>query len=446
MNMRLLFITILYFCFSGVLNAACNSPNGDIVVSFVFGAAPPPEPGQTKVNKYGFYTMENNGIIEYHINVVRGQETYVQVACLNGQGTAIAMSNKQYNNSGFGCHSLNTSIATVDTTGITFIKNNAACSYYMKIRGGSKKGETKAQFTSTSATGVCGELFIHVDDEISISSFKRTSLGAGNEKSVTITTYPAQLPAGQSVTLTCERDQGSSGSAIITDLNGNPISTIYRTTTILIRGTSDSWGYGSAAPNNMILKAELNGGTGFWASQYFTVCAHPCNFRAEYKAGSVLGKIGMTVGVGWKSDSQSVTDLDEVSIIEMVKFGVPKQPFMENMTLDAQESMGDALPPRAEDEHGIPWWFDLPATLEHQMYKIKVEQLFVYTCDRCGTMGGCENSGFNIFHCVYYSDSMSSWVYHVYEMGAEVSLSNYSVGAGSANVSGPYIEIEDNNN
>lgn len=56
--MRLIFITILYFCFSGVLNAACNSPNGDIVVSFVFAAAPPPESGQTKVNNYGFYTRE----------------------------------------------------------------------------------------------------------------------------------------------------------------------------------------------------------------------------------------------------------------------------------------------------------------------------------------------------------------------------------------------------
>lgn len=381
---------------------------------------------------------ENNGVIEYHINVVRGGETYVQVGCFNGQGTAIAMSSQTYNNSGFSCHSLDTSIATVNTTGITFIKNNAACSYYMKIRGGSKKGETKAQFTSTSATGVCGELIIHVDNQVSISSFDRTSLGAGNEKSVTITTFPAQLTTGQSVTLTCEKSDGY-GNAIITDLNGNPISTIHGTTQILIRGTLDSWGYGSAMPDNMILKAQLNGGTGICAEQRFTVCAHPCNFKATLNSTRICG---MVVNLNWESDSDSKPDLDKVGFLEVLQFSSPTSPpFNPPYYPDDQEDYYPGAGPITTDEHKIPNYFYLPVQLQKKEYVCSVKQLFICYCERCGETMVCENSGFFIRHCVNYSIVKNRWEYHITENGLDVEFGGYSTGAGTANIDCSYQGI-----
>ena len=140
---------------------------------------------------------------------------------------------------------------------------------------------------------------------------------------IVVTTTPSPLPSGCSISLVCETDAGTMGSATVSP------TIINQTTTVTITGGAQSWGTGaSAAPNNIKLRAKL--AAYICAEESFTVCAHINNFHQTL--GEPVDDGVLHFEYAWTSDSGALSDLD------MVESG-------EHVTYDGVGSYYPPLPP-----------------------------------------------------------------------------------------------------
>ncbi|MDI6809983.1 MAG: hypothetical protein QME66_13615, partial [Candidatus Eisenbacteria bacterium] len=111
-------------------------------------------------------------------------------------------------------------------------------------------------------------LKVDIGDLQRVPVFGTDPLGS-NEKSVNVTVTPSPIPGGGSVTLALSTLTGT-GAATFDD--GSTTKTITQTTTVKVRGTTNS-----STKDNLKLAAQL-AGTGC-ANDVFTVSTWPYEFR-----------------------------------------------------------------------------------------------------------------------------------------------------------------------
>lgn len=224
---------------------------------------------------------------------------------------------------------------------------------------------------------------------------------------VLVTTTPSPLPAGYSVSLVCETDAGTTGSATVSP------SSISGSTTVTITGGTQSWGSGDTpAPNNIKLKATRNGHV--YDTEDFTVCAHPINLCNILKQKNM--QYGFQVDVVWESDSGAGNcgHLDRCGLTELVQYPVYSNPPF------GRRSDGATLPESGKS-YRIP---DYPAESyivgsacvrsgdTHQLYpncirnpivagSAAISQKYQFICRRCGSLNWNTLGEFSITATIY---------------------------------------------
>ena len=215
-----------------------------------------------------------------------------------------------------------------------------------------------------------------------------------NEKTVTVTVTPSPIPAGGSITLSCDPIAGTVGGATVTP------STITQTTDVKIRGTVQSWSNGEdAAPDSVELTAKV--GDVVCATERFTVCAHPVNMCFEDLGTPPTAHYGTTVKVSWESDSGDVNDLDKCFLKEtLFNFQQDDQPpFYGSEPDESPPVCGNAG--EAQDEHGVAWGNVKCYTTGEQ----SINQTYKFKCDREQSDYTPIAGVYDIVYEVYESDS-----------------------------------------
>ncbi len=241
-------------------------------------------------------------------------------------------------------------------------------------------------------------------------------------RQVAVTTNPSPLPTGCSISLVCETDANTVGSATVSPSN------ITQSTTVTITGGQQSWGQGtSAAPNNIKLKAKV--GPSVLAQEAFTVCAHPTDFATSRRIDvNDIDLVGVVVNVTWGSDSGSVPHLNKTRRKEAVALSSTNNP---PFTDTAGPMTGDWVPG------------DASQSTDYVLYRRAYiasgppgdcifSQLFEFDCERCGVTGAvCSKSGFKHQHNLRFDISDFKWKHKTTKSGSNVNVGQRSASAGS---------------
>ncbi|MDF7802013.1 hypothetical protein P4C99_21230 [Pontiellaceae bacterium B1224] len=227
---------------------------------------------------------------------------------------------------------------------------------------------------------------------ITISNFDRIPPSNGTEEASTVvrvTLVPATLPAGESITLSIIKEDGTSGHAQITYPQN---CTITQTTDVKIAGTVQSWGGDDKpAANNFKLLTKVTGRSEVCAEQKFTVCAHPKDFSCTGPT-SVGLVYGLVVDCEWGSDGYSVNLLDKCGLREYVTYsGNISAPFLNankaGSTVTIPAPGLDAILGTKGDDGTIddrhkhyPNMISVPPTVG----SYSMNQQYKFECKRCG--------------------------------------------------------------
>ena len=280
----------------------------------------------------------------------------------------------------------------------------------------------------TAECGECGSRTWNITViQVQIQAFNRVS--PGKTKSVTVTTTPSPLPAGVTITLSCERTTGDEGSATV-----NPAS-ITQTTTVTVTGGQQSWGSGgTAAPDNVSLKAKK--GATVLATESFTVCAHPNNCTCTLNSTGL--SYGLKVDVQWGSDSGNCDHLDKIEVTELITYSaIPNPPFCKADGTDLDESgqtyriPSTPISGTAGDEGIVSDTHQHPASLisaPPTTGSYTVTQKYQYRCSRCNS-GWVDMATYEIKYEIYDSDSGP---------GVDLKFKTTKTGPG-----GPFVSDED---
>jgi hypothetical protein len=324
--------------------------------------------------------------------------------------------------------------ATLSTVLLGSTQTTATCSVpktvYIKGVTASANDTLTLSFTPSAQTG--GSAPPEFKDEIKLNVIK-VDIAAFDRvpptktKQVVVTTIPSPLPAGCSISLVCETDAGTTGSATVSP------TTINQTTTVTITGVTQSWGSGeNAAPNNIKLRAKLGSFT--CAEEPFTVCAHLVDFTCS--SGPQNLNYGLKVYLSWQSETGSACDnLDRCDITEWLTYSdIPNPPFCETDGSKFNKSgTSERFPPipilgnegdgiGAADEHRHPatCLTNPPGTGSYT-----VDQIYEYRCNRCNS-GWQSLATYTITYEIYDADpgEGTNLKFHVQKIGQGKTFSS----------------------
>jgi len=218
-----------------------------------------------------------------------------------------------------------TGFGSVDSDGGT-VEIEATASSTESLVGNDKIVTITARIAADDFNGPCKTTTTDHFTIFSVKIAKFDRMPPRKSKSVTITVSPSPLPSGVSVILSWTVKKGTAVGDI--DLSTYSIT---KTTDVLI--TAGELQSTSSNPklrlDNVALMAKVNGD--MCASEVFTVCAHPTNFRTVVD-GVDKGNGMLYFKYVWDSDSGNINDLDLLEVGEIIKFPgenfIPPAPFL----------------------------------------------------------------------------------------------------------------------
>ncbi|MDO9543201.1 MAG: hypothetical protein Q7J98_12905 [Kiritimatiellia bacterium] len=251
-----------------------------------------------------------------------------------------------------------------------------------------------------------------------IAAFDRVPPGE-ETRQVNVTVTPSPLPSGYSISLVCEADPGTTGSADVSP------ETINETTDVDITGDTQS---GELQKDNIKLKAKFQGTV--LASEAFTVCAHVEDVSVVYSREYPEWRnvYGFYCQPTVTSDSDDINDLDKVFIRERLLRQACPPPFIQ--PADWNPGQYIYVPPEGEpcnetlteDGHNWPKSGGLDDNLVNGSFK--VDQQWQCKCKRCGV----DWSGKKDYECwrsVFFTDE--TWKIRIWVTGATGADRTYNI-------------------
>jgi hypothetical protein len=262
--------------------------------------------------------------------------------------------------------------------------------------------------------------------KVNIAEFDRVAPIKTNH--VVITTSPSPLPPECSISLACETDTGTTGSATVSP------ATINQTTTVIITGGIQSWGSGNnAAKDNIKLRAKL--GSFVLDEEAFTVCAHPNAVEngPNHNPIDTSSDAGMQIDITVKSETGTDSDLDKVDDSEQVSLSFVHVGSMVGVAPLASSQSGfmpaTTVPP---DRHAWDKAFIIDRYVNHGgAGSMKKHQLDIFKCKRCGMVNPevIPSSGYAISRS-YFGSGGTRIQLETKKQAEGCSVNGYTTGAG----------------